>query len=58
MIMDTMTLTNTEEKQCLHTEELFLGDLQEDQLLGEMSHPYAVLIHAGDVHAMSAEGKT
>lgn len=46
-------LTDAEEKQGLHTQELFLSDLQQQELLGNVSHPYAVLVHGGDVHPMS-----
>lgn len=47
-------LTNAEEKQGLHAEELLLSDLQQKELLWKMSHPYAVLVHGGDVHPVSA----
>lgn len=46
-------LTDAEEKQGLHAQELFLSDLQQQELLGNVSHPYAVLVHGGDVHPMS-----
>lgn len=46
--------TDAEEKQGLHAEELFLSDLQQEELLGDVSHPYAVFVHGGDVHSMSA----
>lgn len=46
-------LTDAEEKQGLHAQELFLADLQQQELLGNVSHPYAVLVHGGDVHPMS-----
>ena len=49
------TLTDAEEEQGLHAEELFLSDLQQDKLLGEVSHPYTVLEHAGDVHPMAGD---
>lgn len=49
------TLTYAEEEQGLHAEELFLSDLQQDKLLGEVSHPYTVLEHAGDVHPMAGD---
>ena len=51
-------LTDAEEQQGLHAEELFVSDLQQQQLLGEMSHPYAVLIHAGSVHPIPAGVKS
>lgn len=50
-------LTYTKEEQGLHAEELFLGDLQQLELLRQMSHPYAVLIHGGNVHPVSANVK-
>lgn len=46
--------TDAEEKQGLHAEELFLSDLQQEELLGDVSHPYAVLVHGGDVHPVPA----
>lgn len=48
------TRTDAEEKQGLHAEELFLSDLQQEELLGDVSHPYAVLVHGGDMHPVSA----
>lgn len=53
----TTVLTDAEEQQGLHAEELLLGYLQQHKLLGQMSHPHAVLIHGGDLHPMSAEAK-
>lgn len=47
-------LTNAKEEQGLHAEKLFLGDLQHLKLLREMPHPYAVLVHGGNVHSVSA----
>jgi len=44
--------TDAEQQQSLHAQELLLGDLQEDELLGQVLHPDAVLVHGGDVHAV------
>lgn len=49
-----LILTDAEENQGLHAQELFLGDLQQHKLLRQVSHPYAVLVHGGKVHSMSA----
>lgn len=53
-IFGRRVLTNAKEEQGLHAEKLFLGDLQHLKLLREMPHPYAVLVHGGNVHSVSA----
>lgn len=52
---DSHVLTDAEEEQGLHAEELLPRDLQQQELLWQMSHPYAVLVHGGNVHSMSAD---
>ena len=42
--------TDAEQQQSLHAQELLLGDLQQDKLLGQVLHPDAVLVHGGYVH--------
>lgn len=49
-----LVLTDAEENQGLHAQELFLRDLQQHKLLRHVSHPYAVLVHGGKLHSMSA----
>jgi len=43
-------LTDAEEEEGLHAEELFLCDLQQHKLLWEVLHLNTVLVHAGDMH--------
>lgn len=45
-------LTDAEEEQSLHAEELLRRDLQPAELLGEVPHPHALAVHAGLVHAV------
>lgn len=47
-------LTDTEEDQRLHAEELLLGDLQHVESLGQQLHPHTVFIHAGQMHPLAA----
>lgn len=46
------TLTNTEEEESLHTEELLGCDLKPPKFLGEVPHPDALAVHPGFVHAV------
>lgn len=48
-----LILTDAEENQGLHAQELFLRDLQQHKLLRQVPHPYAVFVHGGKVHSMS-----
>lgn len=45
-------LTNTEEEESLHTEELLGCDLKPPEFLGEVPHPDALAVHPGFVHAV------
>lgn len=45
-------LTNTEEEESLHTEELLGCDLKPPKFLGEVPHPDALAVHPGFVHAV------
>lgn len=45
-------LTNTEEEESLHAEELLGCDLKPPEFLGEVPHPDALAVHPGFVHAV------
>lgn len=45
-------LTNTEEEESFHTEELLGCDLKPPEFLGEVPHPDALAVHPGFVHAV------
>lgn len=50
-------LTDAEEDQGLHAQELLLGDVQHAEPLGEQPHAHAVLVHRGDFHPLAAGGQ-
>ena len=46
-------LTDAEEDQRLHAQELLLGDLQHAEPLGEQLHSHTVFIHTGHLHPVA-----
>lgn len=50
-------LTDAEEDQGLHAEELLLSDLQRAEPLGEHLHPHTVFIHTGHLHPLAVMGE-
>lgn len=49
-------LTDAEEDQGLHAEELLLSDLQHAEPLGQQLHPHTVFMHAGQMHSLAERG--
>lgn len=45
-------LTDAEQQQCLHAQELLWRDLQPPELLRQVPHSDALAVHPGFVHAV------
>lgn len=48
-------LTCAEQKKHLHAQVLVIGDLQSDELVADLQHLLALVIHERQVHALSEE---
>lgn len=50
-------LTCAEQQEHLHAQVLVIGDLQSDELVADLQHLLALVIHERQIHALSEETK-
>lgn len=51
-------ITCTEQQQHLHAEVLLVGHLQSDKLIADLQHLLTLVVHEGQLHALSERGET